>query len=100
MLKLTRNLISQKALFKNIMVDKAFRINSNFRNFPIKTSCLHSSLCNKILLSYLGIKVHVNAGLKNTDKGIEGHAWISYKEEIIFDKKEDIEVYQFKHRIE
>ena len=39
-------------------------------------------------------------GLKNTDKGIEGHAWISYKEQIIFDKKEDIEVYQFKHRIE
>ena len=82
------------------MVDKAFRINKNFRNFPTKVSCLHKSLCEKILLSYLGIKVHVNAGLKNTDKGIEGHAWISYKEKIIFEKKEDIEVYQFKHRIE
>ena len=100
MLKITRNLATKKISFINIKASRAFKIVKIFRNFPIKTSCLHNSLCEKIILSLIGIDVEVNAGLRRSSDSIEGHAWLTYNDKLIFDKKEDIKAYKYNHRIE
>lgn len=99
-IKISRHLISNRSFKGNISNERAFKINKTFRNFPLKSSCLHNSLCEKIMLSYIGIYVDINAGLKNSGNGLEGHAWLTYKDKLISDTKENIEKYQYNHRIE
>lgn len=100
LLEISRKLISKKTLFKNIQVKRAFKINKILRNFPLKSTCLHICICEKIMLSFAGINVEVNAGLKSDNDLIEGHAWLTYKDTLISDSKENIDKYQYNHRIE
>ena len=99
-LKISSKLISKNKFFENIDPRRAFKINKILRDFPLKSTCLQVSLCDKIMLSYIGINVDINAGLKINNESMEGHAWLTYKGNLIYDSKEEISSYKFTHRIE
>ena len=57
-------------------------------------SCLTNSLSQKIIFSNFGFNFLVICGVKfDKSSNLKGHAWLSYKDQIIFEKSDDIEGY-------
>ena len=63
-------------------------------------SCLTNSLSQKIIFSNFGFNFSVICGVK-FDEGLnlKGHAWLSYKDQIVFEKSEDIKEYSESFRV-
>lgn len=98
-IKISRRLNSKKVFFKSIKFNNAIKINKKFRSFPFKSSCLQNSLFHMIVLSYAGINVDVNAGLKEVNGKIEGHAWITFNGKPIYDGIKTVNEYHITHII-
>ncbi len=63
-------------------------------------SCLTKSLSQKIVFSNFGFNFLVICGVRfDKDANLKGHAWLSYKDEIIFEKNEDIKKYTESFRV-
>ena len=63
-------------------------------------SCLTKSLSQKIIFSNFGFNFLVICGVKFDEKlNLDGHAWLSYKDQIIFEKNEDIKKYTESFRV-
>ena len=63
-------------------------------------SCLTNSLSQKIIFSSFGFNFLVICGVKFDEKlNFKGHAWLSYKDQIIFEKNEDIKKYTESFRV-
>ncbi len=63
-------------------------------------SCLTKSLSQKIIFSNFGFNFLVICGVKfDEELNLEGHAWLSYKDKIIFEKSEDIKEYTESFRV-
>ena len=63
-------------------------------------SCLTSSLSQKIIFSNFGFNFLVICGVKfDEELNLKGHAWLSYKDQIIFDKTDDIKKYTESFRV-
>ena len=63
-------------------------------------SCLTNSLSQKVIFSNFGFNFLVICGVKFDEKlNLEGHAWLSYKDQIIFEKNEDIKKYTESFRV-
>lgn len=56
-------------------------------------SCFINSLAQKIIFSFYGYDFLVVCGIKFDGSNFSGHAWLSYKNEIIFEEKENIDSY-------
>lgn len=57
-------------------------------------SCLVNCLSQKIVFSYFGFKFLVICGVRfDKESNFKGHAWLSYKDKIIFEDSKDIENY-------
>jgi len=95
-------------IFKVKQVSKYF-LSRNKTNTSIKTihrwyfklnkllnikSCLFNSLALKIIFSYFGHDLLVISGVKfDESSNFKGHAWLSYKNNIIFEEKEILNSY-------
>lgn len=63
-------------------------------------SCLTKSLSQKIIFSNFGFNFLVICGVKYDEAlNLEGHAWLSYKDKVIFEKDEDIKKYTESFRV-
>ncbi len=63
-------------------------------------SCLTSSLSQKIIFSNFGFNFLVICGVKfDESSNLKGHAWLSYKDQIIFEKSKDIKGYSESFRV-
>ena len=63
-------------------------------------SCLTKSLSQKIIFSNFGFNFLVICGVKFDEEfNLEGHAWLSYKDKVIFEKGEDIKKYTESFRV-
>ena len=63
-------------------------------------SCLTNSLSQKIIFSNFGFNFLVICGIKfDEELNLKGHAWLSYKDQIIFEKNEDIKEYSESFRV-
>ena len=57
-------------------------------------SCFVNALALKIIFSYFGHDLLVVCGVKFDDNSnFKGHAWLSYKNQIIFEEKENLDSY-------
>ena len=63
-------------------------------------SCLTNSLSQKIIFSNFCFNLLVICGVKFDEaSNLKGHAWLSYKDQIIFEKSEDIKGYSVSFRV-
>jgi len=63
-------------------------------------SCLINTLSQKIIFSNFGFNFLVICGVKFDKKlNFKGHAWLSYKDQIIFEDYEDIKKYTESFRV-
>jgi len=63
-------------------------------------SCLTKSLSQKIIFSNFGFNFLVICGVRfDEESNLKGHAWLSYKNKIIFEKNEDIKKYTESFRV-
>ena len=63
-------------------------------------SCLTKSLSQKIIFSNFGFNFLVICGVRfDEESNFKGHAWLSYKNKIIFEKNEDIKKYTESFRV-
>ncbi len=63
-------------------------------------SCLTKSLSQKIIFSNFGFNFLVICGVRFDEEfNLKGHAWLSYKDKIIFEKNEDVKKYTESFRV-
>jgi len=63
-------------------------------------SCLTKSLSQKIIFSNFGFNFLVICGVRfDEESNFKGHAWLSYKNKIIFERNEDIKKYTESFRV-
>tara|TARA_B100001057_G_scaffold448435_1_gene488756 strand:- start:2993 stop:3301 length:309 start_codon:yes stop_codon:yes gene_type:complete len=57
-------------------------------------SCFVNSLAQKIIFSFFGYDLSVICGIKfDNQSNFKGHAWLSYKNQIIFEENNKIQDY-------
>ncbi len=85
-----KNIISFKQIYLRF-----FKIN---KLLNIK-SCLLRCISLKIIYSYYGYDLKVCCGVKIKNRVVDGHAWLKYQDNIVFEEKDDIESYIFSFEI-
>ncbi len=85
-----KNIISFKQIYLRF-----FKIN---KLLNIK-SCLLRCISLKIIYSYYGYDLRVCCGVKIKNRVVDGHAWLKYQDNIVFEEKDDIESYIFSFEI-
>ena len=85
-----KNIISFKQIYLRF-----FKIN---KLLNIK-SCLLRCISLKIIYSYYGYDLKVCCGVKIKNRAVDGHAWLTYQDNIVFEEKDDIKSYIFSFEI-
>ena len=69
-------------------------------NFLRIKSCLVNSLIKKLIFSSFGHDLEVVCGVRlDTESKIEGHAWLCYKKNIVFEDKDSLRSYTESFRV-
>ncbi len=69
-------------------------------NFLRIKSCLVNSLIKKLIFSSFGHDLEVVCGVRlDTESKIEGHAWLCYKKNIVFEDKDSLRGYTESFRV-
>lgn len=95
--------ISALFLSRNNPIEPIHRINfwyNRLNRFLKIKSCFTNSLIKKIIFSSFGHNVEVVCGIRLDSKSnIDGHAWLCYKENIVFEDKKCLMRYTESFRI-
>jgi len=95
--------ISALLLSRNNPIESIHRINFwyiRLNRFLRIKSCFTNSLIKKIIFSSFGHNVEVICGIRLDSKSkIEGHAWLCYKKNIVFEDKKCLKSYTESFRI-
>lgn len=90
-------------LSKNDPIESINRINiwyGSLNKFLRIESCLVNSLIKKLIFSYFGHDMEVVCGVRlNSESKIEGHAWLCYKQNIVFEDKDTLRSYTESFRV-
>ena len=85
-----KNIISFRQIYLRFL-----RINNLLKIKP----CLLRCISLKIIYSYYGYDLKVCCGVKIKNRAVDGHAWLTYQDNIIFEEKDDIESYVFSFEV-
>lgn len=90
-------------LLKNKPTESINRINSWYEalnKFLRIKSCLINSFVKKLIFSFFGHDLIIVCGVKldGTSK-IEGHAWLSYKKNVVFEDEKNLKDYKESFRV-
>lgn len=95
--------ISNLFLSRNNPIESIHRINFwyiRLNRFLRIKSCFTNSLIKKIIFSSFGHNVEVICGIRlDNESKIEGHAWLCYKNNIVFEDKKCLKSYTESFRI-